>query len=363
MKRQRNLILSLLISIGFVAWSLRGHDLGQVWQQLKQANYLYLFPYIAILLAIHVVRTVRWGMLIAPLAKMTFRRLNAVSAVGFMALVVLPLRLGEFARPYLIRVPGKVSATAAMASIVVERVLDGLIVAALQVVLLLRIPGGGAHVEWVRRGGYLMFAFFFGLLVFLVVAYLAREFALKLIRATVGRVSERVSERPVTCCESFITGLRSLPSVKEQIAIVALTGVYWGLNGFGLLVLALGFGIHLGLLQAYTVLGVLVIGVMLPAGPGMAGTFQFFTQLGLSLFVPESENARAAAFANVLWACQFVQQVALGLLFVNSKWLDHRVTFGELMHAEEEVEEEAEPKDGKKKAGDKKDLPALDPIP
>ncbi len=343
MKRQVNLALSLLISIGFVAWSLRGHDLGQIWEQIKQANYLYVIPYIAILLVIHVIRTVRWGMLIAPLAKMPFRRLNAVSAVGFMALIVLPLRLGEFARPYLIRVPGKVSSAAAMASIVVERVLDGLMVAALLVVLLLRVPGGGPHVDWIRRGGYLMFAFFFGLLVFLVVAYLAREFALKLIRGTVGRMSARVSEKACYLLESFIQGLRSLPSARQQIAIVALTAVYWGLNGVGMLILALGFGIHLGFLQAYTVLGVLVIGVMLPAGPGMAGTFQFFTQLGLSLFVPESENARAAAYANVLWACQFGQQVLLGLLFINSKWLDHKVTFGDLMHAEEKVEDEGEP--------------------
>ncbi len=343
MNRQAKLALSLLISIGFVAFSLRGHDLGQIWEQLKLANYIYLLPYIAILLAIHVIRTVRWGMLISPLAKMPFRRLNAVSAVGFMALVVLPLRLGEFARPYLIRVPGKVSATAATASIVVERVLDGLVVAALLVILLLRIPGGGAHVEWVRRGGYLMFAFFFGLLVFLVVAYLAHEFALRLIRRTVGRISPAVSDKACYLLESFIKGLRSLPSFGQQVGILALTLVYWGLNGFGMLVLALGFDIHLDPLQAYTVLGVLVIGVMLPAGPGMAGTFQFFCQLGLSLFVPESENARAAAYANVLWVCQFLQQVALGLLFLNSRSLDHRVTFGELMHAEEEVEEEGDP--------------------
>jgi glycosyltransferase 2 family protein len=339
-KRQGKLLLSLLISLGFVAWSLRGKDLGQVWDQLKAANYLYLIPYLAILLVIHVIRTVRWGMLISPLARMPFRRLNAVSAVGFMALIVLPLRLGEFARPYLIRVPGKISATAAMASIVVERVLDGLMVAALLVLLLLRVPGGGEHVEWVRRGGDLMFAFFFGLLIFLVVAYLAHGFALKLIRGTLGRLAPRAGEKACYLLDSFIQGLRSLPSVRQQLAIVALTAVYWGLNGLGMLVLALGFGIHLGLFQVFTVLGVLVIGVMLPAGPGMAGTFQFFTQLGLSLFLPESENARAAAFANVLWACQFAQQVALGLIFLNS--LDHRVTFGELMHAEEEVEEEGE---------------------
>jgi hypothetical protein len=144
--------------------------------------------------------------------------------------------------------------------------------------------------------------------------------------------------------------LRALPSARQIAVIILLTACYWGINGFGMLVLALGFDIHLSLLQAYTVLGVLVIGVMLPAGPGMVGTFQAFTQLGLSLFIAQTESARGAAYANVLWAGQFVQQVALGLFFLSSKHLSsdhHRVTLGELMDAEEDVEDEGEKSDPK----------------
>ena len=99
-------------------------------------------------------------------------------------------------------------------------------------------------------------------------------------------------------------------------------------------------------MESCTVLGVLVIGVMLPAGPGMAGTFQFFCQLGLSLFMPDTDTARAtaAAYANVLWGAQFVQQVSFGFIILafrpNDLAAGHRVTFGELMNAEEAVEEE-----------------------
>jgi glycosyltransferase 2 family protein len=353
------LVLSLLVSVGFIYWSLRGKDLGQIWIQLKTANYWYLVPYGAILLVIHVLRTVRWGMLIAPLEKMPFRRLNAVSAVGFMALIVLPFRLGEFARPYLIRVPGKVSASAAMASIVVERVLDGLMVAALLVVLLLRVPIGGPNIERVRWGGYAMFGFFFGLLLFLIVAYLARDFALRFVRATAGKVSAKLADKLCYLLESFVNGLRALPSAREIAVIALLTAAYWGINGFGMLVLALAFDIHLSLLQAYTCLGVLVIGVMLPAGPGMVGTFQAFTQLGLSLFMAQADSARGAAYSNVLWAGQFVQQVSLGLIFLNSRHLSadhHRVSLGELMNADKEVEGE-EAQDSKDAEAAKKDDP------
>ncbi len=341
MSRGLKIAASVAVSLAFVWFSLRGKDLGDVWHQLRSANYVWLIPYFALLLLIHVVRTVRWGLLVEPLLKIPFRRLNAISAVGFMALVILPLRLGEFARPYLARTPGKLSATAATASVVVERVLDGLMVAAMLIVLLLRVPLSGPNIERVRVGGYTMFAFFFTLMAFLVLAYWHHGLALRLARATIGRVSPSVCEKLCALLDAFIGGLKALPSLSRQILIVGLTAFYWGLNGFGMMVLARAFDIHLGVLEAYTVLGVLVIGVMLPAGPGMAGTFQFFCQLGLSLFMPQTEVARAtaAAYANVLWGAQFVQQVGLGLIvlafFSNDLGAGHRVTLGELMHAED----------------------------
>jgi uncharacterized protein (TIRG00374 family) len=337
---------SVAVSLAFVWFSLRGKDLGEVLHELRTANYWWLVPYFLLLLVIHVVRAVRWGLLIEPLLKIPFRRLNAVSAVGFMALVILPLRLGEFARPYLIRTPGKLRATAAMASVVVERVLDGLMVAGLLIVLLLRVPMAGPNIERVRVGGYAMFGFFLALLAFLVLAYWQHAFALRLARATIGRVAPALCERLCVLLDAFIGGLKALPSLSRQALIVGMTAFYWGLNGFGMMVLARAFDIHLTPFEAYTVLGVLVIGVMLPAGPGMAGTFQFFCQLGLTLFMPQTVVARAtaAAYANVLWAAQFTQQVGLGLVFLaffsDDLEAGHRVTLGELMNAEEAVEEE-----------------------
>jgi glycosyltransferase 2 family protein len=337
--------LGVVVSVGFIALSLRGKDLGSVWLQLKSADYIYLLPYVAILLVIHLVRTVRWGMLIEPLHKVRFRRLNAVAAVGFMALIVLPFRLGELARPYLIREKGKLRGTAAFASVVVERVLDGLMVAAMLVLLLLRLPGNSREIAWVRAGGWGMFAFFGALLVFLLVAYWQKAFALRLTHATFGRLSPRLGDRLAGMLDAFIGGLRALPSWRSIATIVGMTAVYWGLNGWGMKILAEGFHIHLDFLQVYTVLGVLVIGVMIPAGPGMAGTFQYFAQLGLALFIGSSPEvaARSTAYANVLWAAQFGQQVLLGLIFLFSKDLTadhHHVGLRELMDADEEMDED-----------------------
>ena len=83
----------------------------------------------------------------------------------------------------------------------------------------------------------------------------------------------------------------------------------------GILAPAFGFDALTPLMLA-VILTIQVVGVMVPAGPGMVGTFQFFTQAGLSLFSAEGFSAHGAAFANTVWLLQFAVQVALGTIFL-----------------------------------------------
>ena len=112
---------------------------------MQQGDYRYLPVYLATLAIIHLLRTVRWGILLEPVAKIPFARLNAVSAVGFTALLVLPFRLGEFARPYLIADRPRLRVSAALSSVVVERVADGIFTAVLLLVTLFAVPEGTPH--------------------------------------------------------------------------------------------------------------------------------------------------------------------------------------------------------------------------
>src|SRR5437762_14203282 len=110
--------------------SLRNADLRAVGRAIADADPWRMVGFAAILVAIHLVRTVRWGILLEPLGHVGFKRLNSASAVGFMLLMVLPLRLGEFARPLLIARPpagagARLGRSGAMASIVARSHVDG----------------------------------------------------------------------------------------------------------------------------------------------------------------------------------------------------------------------------------------------
>ncbi len=319
MKRLVQSVLGIGISALAVYLTFRGKDLGAIWLAVQAGDYRYLPVYLVSLVVIHLLRTVRWGILLEPIARIPFARLNAVSAVGFTALLVLPFRLGEFARPYLIADRPRLRVSAALSSVVVERVADGIFTALLLLLTLFAVPEGTRHLEEIRKAGYVMAALFGGLLAFLVVAYRNRELAVRMVGGLLRPLSARLAGRAGGMLDAFIRGLRLVPSRRKMALFVALTAAYWAVNGWGMQLMARAFGIDLQLVDAFTILGVLVAGIMIPAGPGMVGTFQLAAAFGLSLFVPESvAHTRGVAWANVLWASQVGFQLLLGAVFLFS---------------------------------------------
>jgi uncharacterized protein (TIRG00374 family) len=336
-RRLLQALVGVLVSSLALWLTLRGKDLSQVWEATRQADYRYLLLYLPFWAVIHLSRTARWGILLEPVAKIPFGKLNAASSVGWMALTILPFRLGEVARPYLVAERPRLRVSAALSSVVVERVADGLFTTLLLMACLLGVPSGSPGVRVVRAAGAIMGVVFFTAFVFLVLAYRNRARATRLLQRLLGVFSPRVAGKVAGMTESFIQGLRLVPTRGKVVLFFVLTLVYWGFNGWGMQVLAKGFGLEMGFMEATTLLGVLVIGVMIPAGPGMIGTFQAAILIGLGLFFPKTMVRREGmAYANVLWLAQLVLQVGLGLVFLFSR----HIRIGQVLAASDEVSEE-----------------------
>jgi len=316
-------LLSLAMSALFVWLSLRQTDVRGVGAAMAAADPVRMALYLCVLLCIHLVRTVRWGILLEPLGRVGFKRLNSATAVGFMLLMLLPLRLGELARPLLIARPpagggAALRPSGALASIVVERIVDGIFIGLLGIVCLRMLgnQAAGKYAEFARTASVLVALAFIALCLVLILAVVFQERALALAGKALRPVSPRLAQRVGGMLGAFISAVH-LGSGWKILGYFLLTAAYWWLNAFGLAVLAPAFGFTgLTPLMLAAILTIQVVGVMVPAGPGMVGTMQFFTQAGLSLFVADGFSARAAGLANTLWMLSFGQQVALGLIFL-----------------------------------------------
>lgn len=346
-KRAVKFAASLLVTLLLGGWAFRDTDWHAQVASLRSANYLWVLPYFGVLALIHVCRTLRWGALLSGIERVPFRPLNEASGIGFMMLLVLPFRLGEFARPLLIAQRSSIRRSAAMASVVVERIADGLVVATMLRLLLFFLPTETAQVRLVKMGANIMFAVFGGGLLFLLFALWQQARAERLVRGTLGRFAPGLAEKVCGVMSAFVGAIRQLPNLKQLALFVLLTATYWGLNGLGMSLLARAFDcsgtsdpscqpLNLTLFPAYVVLAVLVVGSMIPAAPGMMGTFQASIKVGLALFVPATVvNASGLAYANVLWLCQTVQQVVFGLLLLSAAPFSFRDLAGRLGKSEE----------------------------
>lgn len=327
-RRAVNLSLSLLITGVSFWWTFKDTNWDAMWASVRSANYLWLIPYLGLLTVIHVCRTVRWGNLLAGLEKVPFKKLNEAAGIGFMMLIILPFRLGEFARPFLIAQRSNIRRSAAMTTVVFERLVDGISIALLLRVMLFFIPADTEPIRRIHIGANIMFAVFGGGLAFLLFARWQHDRAVRFVRAVAGVASPRLADKVANIVDGFVGATKQLPDRWNLLSFFLITGVYWGLNGYGMAMLSNAFDcsgdttgqcvpMTLGNFEAFVVLAVLIGGLMIPAAPGSAGTFQASVKLGLSVFLPAAAvNSSGVAYANVLWVVQIAQQILFGFVLM-----------------------------------------------
>jgi uncharacterized protein (TIRG00374 family) len=314
-----NLGISLAVGALFVWLAVRGVEWDEVLEAFSRVDLLVLVVYFLVAVAIQVLRIFRWGILLKPLGRIPLMRLFTAGAVGFMALMLLPLRLGEFARPILVAERGKIRISAALATVVVERVFDALAMTSLLVVLLFFLEDRILVPVHLRTWSYVILVVFLLLLGFLALAYRRQEPTVAWFRRLVTPLSQRVADRLASILHSFIDGLKALLNARLLAGFLLMTLVYWFVSGAGMIYLFGAFDElgSLGWVEGFTVLSVLCVGLIIPAGPGMIGNFHYFVKLGLSLFVAEAALGSAGlAYAIVIHGIQLGQQVLIGVAFL-----------------------------------------------
>ena len=320
--------LGLAVTVGCMWWTFKDTLWTEMWAALTSANWLMLLPYFVLSVAVHLCRVVRWGNLLSGLEKVPFKKLNEASAIGFMMLIILPFRLGEFARPFLIAQRSSIRRSAAMTSVVLERIVDGITMAVLLRVLVSFLPDDAPKIGAIRVAANVMFLVFSGGLSFLLLARWQHDRVIGLMLKVLNPISPRLASRAVAIVDGFVGALRQLPDGRNMASFFFFTTLYWSLNGLGMLVFASGFDcsrtanaacvpMSLTLFQGFVVLGLLIVGMMVPAAPGSAGTFQSSVMIALGVFFSLSVvNSTGVAFANALWVVQIVQQIGFGLFFL-----------------------------------------------
>jgi uncharacterized protein (TIRG00374 family) len=316
--------LSLAVGGAFV-WYMRrsGLNLAPDPAHFAHVKWWTVAAYFALYTVVHYFRAIRWAHLLKPIAEVPSRRLVAISWVGFLAIMLLPFRMGEVVRPFMIREKGRLSGSAALGTIAAERVLDGLYVAILLAVALAFVPRlplegvmiGGFAVANVPRLGYLLVLVFLGALITLGMFLWQRAFAVKLTRGIVGLVSEGLAARLERKVSDLADGLRAVPDPKLMLPFTIETLLYWVANALTMWLLGWGCGLPMTVGHAFSVMGVLAMGILLPSAPGLFGAFQFSVFAALAMYFPRSVvEQQGSAYVFLMYVSQLAFHLIAGVV-------------------------------------------------
>lgn len=293
-------ILGVVVSVALLWWTLRGESFGDIWHVLRTSNAGMFVLAAGIATLMFPLRAWRWRYILEPTAgRIPYGPLWRATAIGFMVNNVSPARAGELARAYVLsRETGRISFTASLASLVVDRVFDMLVILVL-LVLVASLPGfpAGAMVgTWpVSRLMLVAAAFALTALVILVLAALFPDRLAALWERALGRRAPRLMVRGREILLSFGAGLSVLRDARLSLIVFFWAFVAWVLNGISFWLAFKAVGIQAPLTAAFFLQCVLVAAVAVPSAPGFFGVFEAAAKVALGVY--GIDNTLAVSYA------------------------------------------------------------------
>ena len=305
--------IGLALTVGLLWWAFRGVHWGEVRAHLANANVAYVI--IAVVLATQVfpLRALRWRPILHSVApNLPFGPLWRATAIGMMANNILPARIGELVRAFVLSRETAVTYPAAFASLVVDRVFDAVIVLLMLVAAMYApdFPGGASASAIAGFSTVIVIATAIGL--YAIVYFPDR--LIRLYEMFAQRVAPRFEEQGRHLLRSFADGLGVLRHPGRFAIVFAWAMLLWIVQAVSFWIAFRAFGISAPLSAAFFVQGLIVIGVAVPSTPGFFGPFEAAAIYGLSLY--GIDRSQAVAWALSFHVLSLIPITVIGLYYL-----------------------------------------------
>ena len=312
--------VGVAVSVGALALASRSLRIDDVVDALTAANYLWLFPALAALLMGLVLRARRWQLLFHPLGGLSLGNLFGAMNIGYLLNSVLPFRVGELVRAYVIGKVEDVGLVHALTTIVVERLLDVLLVIALLLILLPFVD----EPSWATGPALVLGVSILVLATLLAAIGRARRFALHIVEWLLRPAPERLRGRLRESAEAALDGFATLGHPPVLLRAGGWSVIAWAFSSLYMYFVLLAFDLELTYAAPLLVMVATALGMIVPSSPGAIGVYHAIAIETLTT-VFAVERADAAGFALVSHAIFNLVPIILGMAFLWSRresWRD-----------------------------------------
>jgi glycosyltransferase 2 family protein len=309
--------VGILISAAFLYWALKNWDLVLIFKYVKEAQYLWLIPGIGVYFIGVWVRAWRWHYLLRPLKKIPTRTMFPIVTIGYMGNNIFPARAGEVLRAAILKEREGVPISASLATVIVERVFDGVVMLVfvfLNLPELAKLTQGSGFVGNIQQVALWGAAAFSAALLAFLLAAMFPHITERIVTAVIQKVVPiRLREKTLGLTLRFLSGLESLRSPKEALMVFFTTVIIWLLETGKYWFVMHAFSFSVSFFALMLMNGIVNLATTLPSAPGYIGTFD---APGIALLVAYNVPGEiASAYTLVLHAALLFPITLLGLYF------------------------------------------------
>lgn len=320
--------LGLFISIVFLSLALRGLKLEDFWETVKGANYGWILPGVAVYFVGVWVRAWRWHYLLGPIKRIPTRTMFSVTCIGYMGNNIYPARAGEVLRAVILKRRKGVPVSASLATIIVERIFDGVVMLGFVFVNLPELArlatadsGFVGDLQTLSLWGAGIFAA--ALLVFLLAAMFPQKTA-RLGQWFIDRLLPKpMREKTSAIMHKFLDGLASLRSPFHALMVFLTSVLIWLLETGKYWFVMHAFDFEVSFFALMLMNGVVNLATTIPSAPGYIGTFD---APGIAVLVAYGiPQPVAAGYTLVLHVALWLPITALGAYYLareGIRWSD-----------------------------------------
>ncbi len=319
--------LGVLISILFLWLALRGLHLGDFWGAVKTANYGWILPGVAVYFVGVWARAWRWHYLLGPIKKIPTAKMFPITTIGYMGNNIYPARAGEVLRAVILKRKEGVPVSASLATIIVERIFDGVVMLAFIFVNLpelAKLTGSSGFVGNIQEVAIYGTAAFLGALVVFLLAAMFPQVTARAGKWFIARfLPLRLREKVSVIMHKFLDGLASLRSPFNVLMVFLTSVVIWLLETAKYWFVMHAFDFEVSFFALMLMNGIVNLATTIPSAPGYIGTFD---APGIAVLTAYGvEQATAAGYTLVLHVALWLPITALGAWFLareGIKWSD-----------------------------------------
>ncbi|MGA7829047.1 MAG: lysylphosphatidylglycerol synthase transmembrane domain-containing protein [Geobacteraceae bacterium] len=309
--------LGIGISAFFLYLVFRSIDGAKLVAALRTMDVRFLLPAVAATLFSYYARAIRWKLLLLEDKKTSMFNLFSATSIGYMANNLLPARIGELVRVYVLGEKEEIDKGTVFASLVLDRLFDGFSVLFILLATLftLHLPGDDREIRSaLMTGGYATVAAYLGIVGFLVFLKIKTIATLRFAALLLKPFPPRFAEKVIPLLGSFIKGIRLSSRPSIFLGLIASSVVIWAFAIWPIDLVLQSFGISLPLTASLFIMVFLVIAVLVPASPGSVGTYDYACVMALMAFGISREKAVSVAL--VIHAINFFPITLVGLYYL-----------------------------------------------